>query len=127
VEVKKCPYCGGEIKLVYGRDIYKRESSYSNSMFWACSFCEASVGCVPGSIIPLGRLANSKTKGLRIKLHAIFDKLWREHYMTRSGAYLWLSKQLNIPPKICHIALLSDENLILAKNKCGEYINGGKA
>ncbi len=39
----------------------------------------------------------------RIKAHERFDLLWKFKHMSRSKAYAWLAKELNLPKKDCHI------------------------
>lgn len=34
--------------------------------------------------------------------HAWFDLLWEEGFMTRNGAYWWLSEQMEMPFDECH-------------------------
>lgn len=46
---------------------------------------------------------NDKVKKLRFEAHNHFDVLWKEGYMSRKDAYIWLSKKLGIPLKNCHI------------------------
>ena len=40
--------------------------------------------------------------------HDEFDKLWKEGYMSRSEAYKWLAKKLNIPRSKCHMRKLNE-------------------
>ena len=40
----------------------------------------------------MGTLADAATRRARMSAHQVFDRLWRERHMTRSGAYGWLSK-----------------------------------
>lgn len=34
--------------------------------------------------------------------HQVFDRIWREAYMSRRRAYAWLSKATGIPEADCH-------------------------
>jgi hypothetical protein len=76
-----------------------------------CFDCRASVGCHPGTTIPLGRMGNRLTRTLRSRAHAEFDKLWFDGLLTRSKAYDWLAKQLEIEPNQCHMSWLTDDQL----------------
>lgn len=101
---------------LYGREFGKWPKCY------ICNDCGASVGCHPNTRIPLGRMANRKTRALRAKAHASFDKLWRGGYMTRDQSYTWLANQLNIEPSECHMSQLSDENLRKAQKLSDQYL-----
>ncbi|HDZ4410729.1 TPA: hypothetical protein RTB91_004232, partial [Salmonella enterica subsp. enterica serovar Monophasic] len=63
------------------------------------------------TLIPLGRMADGKTRALRVKAHAAFDPLWQSGSISRTKAYLQLSRKLGIDIKDCHIAMLSDAQL----------------
>ncbi|EFQ8878640.1 hypothetical protein H0J13_004560 [Salmonella enterica] len=76
-----------------------------------CNDCGAYVGCHEKTLIPLGRMADGKTRVLRVKAHAAFDPLWQSGSMSRTKAYLQLSRKLGIDIKDCHIAMLSDAQL----------------
>ena len=99
-----CPYCGSEVvckdsSLVYGQSYGK---------IWICSNwpkCDAYVGCQKGTDKPLGRLANPALRYWKKQAHSKFDKLWQGGVMTRSRAYTWLSRTLNIPLDDCHIGM----------------------
>jgi zinc-finger-containing domain len=89
---------------------------------WHCESCNASVGCHPGTNIPLGRMADRHTRRLRHDVHEIFDRLWKERYMSREKAYQWLAFELGIELEQCHIAWLSKEQLKKAKNITQVYL-----
>ena len=98
-------------ELVQGYDIYgKYDKSYSYKYFYFCKNCDAYVGCHPNSKKPLGSLADRNLRNIRHEAHDFFDKLWQDKYFTRSQAYKWLAKKLNISTKKCHIGMF-DENL----------------
>jgi hypothetical protein len=40
---------------------------------------------------------------MRKKAHLYFDAIWQNRLMPRSGAYMWLALQMNIPFRHCHI------------------------
>lgn len=52
-----CAYCGKPAALVTGRKIYPHRQDLWDKKIWECAPCEALVGCHPGTIKPLGRLA----------------------------------------------------------------------
>lgn len=63
----KCPYCGGNSKLIDSKLIYGR----SYGMFYACENypeCDAYVGTHKGTVWPRGTLANEELREYRKKL-----------------------------------------------------------
>lgn len=108
----KCPYCGGKVKLVSASTIYHSSKFNDKGKIWACENypkCDAYVGCHPGTEIPLGRLANSKLRSLKVEAHRQFDPIWKCGLMSRKDAYRWLSDMLNIPENECHIGMFSPD------------------
>lgn len=76
---------------------------------WYCGHCGASVGCHPGTDIPLGKMADRTTRQLRKKAHEVFDPIWRKGLLSRSQAYAWLADQLGIRVEECHISWFDAE------------------
>lgn len=106
----KCPYCGGNVKLVPASRVYQH--FYKKSKVWVCENypkCDAYVGCHPGTEIPLGRLANKKLRSLKQEAHKQFDPIWKCGLMSRDEAYSWLASMLNIPESECHIGMFSPD------------------
>lgn len=120
----KCPYCTGESDLVTGAVIYPRRPDLSHKLFWHCAPCNAYVGCHPGTSNPLGRLADAELRQWKQNTHAWFDKIWTSKAMTRRAAYAWLSKQLGIEPKKCHIGMFDVETCRRAVAACIERQKG---
>lgn len=101
-----CDYCGNSAQRVTGAEIYPHRPDLMGLIFWKCTPCEAYVGCHKNSnAVPLGRLANAELRQAKNAAHRAFDPLWQSGKMTRTGAYRWLSKQLGIAPKNCHIGM----------------------
>ncbi len=106
----KCPYCGGQAKLVGGKAIYPHRADLHARKFWQCAPCDAYVGChKPNPQLgfdgtqPLGRLANAELRKAKSAAHESFDPIWQEEHMSRRAAYAWLAKALGIPVERCHI------------------------
>jgi hypothetical protein len=89
---------------------------------YLCHDCKSYVGTHKGTTTPLGRMANQRTRRLRVAVHKVFDKLWLEKLMTRSNAYNWLALQLKIDPQECHISWLNDEQLVEAAAISAEHL-----
>jgi hypothetical protein len=68
-------------------------------------------------------LQNDDLKMLRCKAHDYFDVLWKEEYMTRSEAYKWLRKQMELTKDECHIALFNREQCHQVVKLVNEYFN----
>ncbi len=102
--------CSGNIELTTNDRIYGRIYGDWPKIYF-CNDCRAAVGCHPGTVIPLGRMADRATRQLRTKAHEEFDKLWRGGLMSRSKAYNWLAGELGIDPAHCHISWLSKDQL----------------
>ncbi len=101
----KCPYCQAEACQTIGTEIYPHRSDLAHLAFYICRACQAYVGCHKGTTNPLGRLANAELRKAKSLAHREFDPIWRDGGMSRSEAYLFLSQELGIPPKECHIGM----------------------
>lgn len=104
-----CLYCQQPAKLVSGEAIYEHRPDLWNLSFWSCGPCKAWTGCHKGTDRPLGRLADNELRALKSRAHAAFDPLWKWGSFDRQGAYLWLSKKLNVPLEHCHIGMFDAE------------------
>lgn len=104
-----CPYCKGRAEKVTGEKIYPHRPDLYHKTFWECEPCDAYVGCHPNTDTPLGRLANFDLRMAKQAAHASFDPLWKDGKMSRASAYKWLSEQLGINRKDCHIGMFDEE------------------
>lgn len=101
---QQCPYCGSDTKCIDSATIYGR----SYGWVWVCvnyPECDSYCGCHPGTKKPLGRLADYELRKAKKAAHAAFDPMWKKGTMKRTVAYRWLSQQLGIPEKCCHIGM----------------------
>ena len=99
-----CPYCHGPAQQASGLDIYPNRPDLHLHRFYRCKPCDAYVGCHRDGR-PLGSLANAELREARRAAHAAFDSLWKDGELSRSYAYDWLSGQLKIPRRACHIGM----------------------
>jgi hypothetical protein len=104
-----CGYCNKESKLVTGKEIYPHRPDLFHKRFYSCMPCGAYVGCHPGSIRPLGRLANKELRNEKLKTHSIFDPIWKSGKMSRASAYKKLSKAIGIKAEECHVGMFTVE------------------
>jgi len=107
-----CPYCKKQAEYVRGDRLYSGRGSWDNKFFWACFDCRAWVGCHTRSRKyhregdePLGRLANFDLRRAKMQAHMAFDFMWKSGKMKRKEAYRWLSGQLGIEFRDCHIGM----------------------
>lgn len=108
-----CPYCDLDAELVDSAEIYNGKSY---GMMWLCRQCGAYVGTHNNSPShkPLGRLANAELREYKKAAHDAFDVLWMRKMQkekiskskARRSAYEWLSSQLGISKKNCHIGMM---------------------
>lgn len=123
-----CPYCGEAAQLVTGKAIYPHRPDLYQLRFWQCEPCDAYVGChKPNARMgfdgtqPLGRLANAELRKAKSLAHEAFDPLWQDGYMSRKQAYAWLSYQLAIDTKDCHIGEFDVVRCMLVEQVCDAY------
>lgn len=113
-----CPYCHACAQLVTGDVIYPDVvvASVADRMYWHCAPCDAYVGTHRNSqrAAPFGTLANKELRGMRRKVHALLDPLWRSEEMTRSEAYAWLGDRLGIPPHRAHVGYFGEPECMTA-------------
>lgn len=105
---KICPFCYNSVSLVDSAKIYGQSYGF---IYLCDSFpkCDVRVGCHPGTVTPLGTLANRELRQWRSRAHGRFDPLWQSGKMSRKAAYKWLSCELGLPKSQTHIAMFSKE------------------
>lgn len=108
-QIVVCPYCSAPAELTDGKRIYPHRPDLWEKLIWACTPCDAYVGCHPGTSEPLGRLSDAELRREKIAAHAVFDPMWRARRMSRKKAYTWLGKQLGIPFEQTHIGMFDVE------------------
>jgi DNA-directed RNA polymerase subunit RPC12/RpoP len=100
-----CEYCGGKVILTDSAVVYGR--SYGD--IYLCTNCNAYVGVHKGTKKPLGTLANTVLRLKRKETHEAFDALWKKEGLTRSEAYAWLERRMNLPKHLAHIGRFNVE------------------
>lgn len=117
----ECCCCRQPVRIATHQEIYGRDYSDWPYMYY-CDGCGAYVGLHPFTAIPLGTLANKATRDARKHCKKPFELLWRGGRMTRSEAYQWLARRLNIPPEECHFGWFDAERCQRARQLCDEKI-----
>lgn len=115
-----CPYCGKEAKFLTSKEFYGKD--YYNTNVYVCYDCDAHVGTHRGSKTPLGTLANHKLRSLRRMCHQHFDLLWKNEGYSRTGAYRWLQREMELPPEDAHIGRFTVEQCMTLLRKFGVRI-----
>lgn len=64
----------------------------------------------PGTMEPMGTIANKQLRRMRKEAHHYFDQLHARKIMSRKEAYLWLSDMLGLPVDQTHIGLMGEYN-----------------
>lgn len=93
-----CGDCGKEMSL--GEDRFGRG--------WICP-CGSRHGCHSDGR-PHGIPADARTRKARASAHEVFDRLWRTGRFTRTGAYSWMQKVLDMTPAQAHISMFDRES-----------------
>ena len=101
-----CPYCEQSALLMTSEEYYGQD--YGTNLY-VCRPCDARVGTHKNSTKPLGTLANSKLRDLRMKCHGSFDRIWKSKEMTRSKAYRWLQQQMGLSSQEAHIGMFNEQ------------------
>ena len=64
-------------------------------------------------------MADGKLRALRTAAHHAFDKLYRNGFMTRQEAYMWLANLISAPLGQAHIGYLGEYycNLVIQESR----------
>ena len=117
----KCDSCGGSVRIAHHREIYGGRSFGDWPWMYVCD-CGARVGMHPGTNIPLGTMADEATRHSRKVAKPIFEKVWKDGYMSRTDAYRWLAEQMGIPTSKCHFGMFSSSRCHQARKICTSYL-----
>lgn len=121
-----CDYCGKNAPLVTGRQVYPHRPDLYAKKFYKCTPCDAMVGVHPGTIKPLGRLANAELRKAKMAAHAAFDPLWKNGDRKRGSCYAWLADQLGIRHQDCHIGMFDVDMCKRVVEACSNYTGSEK-
>ncbi|GBG14457.1 transporter [Novimethylophilus kurashikiensis] len=98
-----CPHCESPVRLVNNAEIYgKPYGDWPWAYLCTGTRCRAYVGMHPNTDIPLGTLATAEIRDARKRAKNLFNPIWQGGKMSRSAAYAWLAKEMNIPKESCH-------------------------
>lgn len=126
----RCPQCNSVAVLVW-RDGNAQKPGRPKKPYYVCpKGHDVRVGCHPGTTVPLGTLADLKTRQLRGIVHRLFDRHWKHletrynmpRWIARQGAYIWLSRKSGIALEDMHIARLQAVELTKLKDMLSDEI-----
>jgi hypothetical protein len=119
-----CPYCGKESEAVSGDVVYPHREDLYFKTFYRCKPCDAYVGCHPGTVKPLGRLANAELRSAKQQAHNAFDPTWQGGGANaRKIAYRWLALKLGVHPDDCHIGMMDKETCLKVVEICKKKVS----
>lgn len=103
-----CQFCSAEAQMVTGEKIYPHRRDLWHLSFFYCdnNHDPAYVGTHKDGR-PFGTLADAETRKARSLAHQAFDKIWKSKSLSRSEAYVALSKHMNLPLEKTHIGMFS--------------------
>ncbi len=110
-----CPYCGKTAELVSEETWYGRVYDKLGRPRWVCWSCDASVGTHPDGR-PLGSLANKELRQARIEAKNRLEQLFPD----RRELYAWLSAQMGLSKRKCHVGMFSLEQCQQVVELCRE-------
>lgn len=117
-----CNCCSGKVEVKTHIDVYGK--NYGNYPWvYLCCMCGAYVGMHPNTNIPLGTLADAKTRKARTSCKPVFERIWKSGYMPRTEAYRWLANELGISRAECHFGLFTESMCNLARDACRRYLD----
>ena len=109
-----CNCCGGDVKCVKNSVIYNGRDYGEWPWVYLCDSCGAYVGLHPYTSIPLGTLADCKTRAARSRGKDPFMMIYKRGLMTRSEAYSFLAEELHIEVSVCHFGWFDEGTAIRA-------------
>ena len=124
-EVHYCPYCGSRTEFRSADGIYRDNSR--GEMLYVCKrypACDSYVRVYPGTMEPMGTIANKQLRRMRKEAHHYFDQLYTRNFMSRREAYLWLSEMLGLPVDQTHIGLMGEYNCQCVIDEAKKMLDG---
>lgn len=126
----ECPYCQGDVDISHHRYIYNGRSFGKWPWVYACDDfedCGAYVGMHPFTDIPLGTLADAKTRKARKECKASFNDYLAVTNKTRSEAYSTLAAEMEIDEHNCHFGWFTAEQCEKAHEACLRLMDAAEA
>lgn len=113
--------CEQKARFTTGAEVYPHRPDLAELNFYLCDICGASVGChragtwhndrIHTGDEPLGIMADRELRQWRLRMHRLFDPIWKKYRMTRRQAYAALADKLEINVDDCHISHFTKEQM----------------
>lgn len=124
----KCDNCNHKNVVYVNNSVLYGRNCGNWPKIWYCKNCNAAVSCHPNSHFPMGKMATETTRKARKRAHKHFDKLFNKHrFMSRTAAYKWLARAMNIPREECHMSYFNVEQCEEVVRLSKEYVRTAKA
>lgn len=120
----ECRYCANGVDLVENSAIYNGRCYGDWPYAYLCGCCGAYVGLHPDTDLPLGTLADKRTRDARNATKKTFEAIFRDGHMTRKQAYAWLADQMGISTADCHFGLFEPAQCKIAEAVSMTYLRG---
>ena len=85
--------------------------------------CDSYVMAHPGTLEPMGSLADPPLRKLRYEAHQQFKRIYQSGIMTKRDTYLWLSRILEVPMSQAHIGYLGLYYCQLVIDECQKLLD----
>lgn len=123
----ECRYCADTVDLVENSAIYNGRTYGDWPYAYLCGGCRAYVGLHPDTDLPLGTLADKRTRDARNACKKTFEAIWRDKHMSRTKAYAWLAEQMGISVDACHFGLFEPEQCQAAEAFSMAYLKRARS
>jgi hypothetical protein len=118
----ECRYCANGVDLVENSAIYNGRCYGDWPYAYLCDCCGAYVGLHPDTDLPLGTMADQRTREARNTCKKAFEPIWRDKHLSRKQAYAWLAGKMALSVAECHFGLFEPEQCKAAEAFSLEYL-----
>ena len=110
----RCPYCGAKAKLMTSREMFGEEAFDPERKLYVCQNyekgCDSYVYTQKGTNIPLGQMADSALRAMRIKAHKAINDVVRSRKMSKNDVYKYIAAAMGYREGHFHLAQSSYYN-----------------
>mgnify|MGYP003953858373 FL=1 len=111
----ECPHCEGhDIEICKNSRVYRGREYGEWPWVVMCNDCYAYVGLHPFTGIPLGTLADRRTRDARKTVKKRFIAWQEDRHLSRTDAYRLLAQKMRIPYNECHFGWFDYDRCDLA-------------
>ena len=120
----ECRYCQHEISIEKNSVVYNGREFGEWPWIYYCAGCKSYVGMHPYTNIPLGTIADAKTRDARKTVKAQFYAFMENTGAKRTEAYRLLAGMMEIDPSSCHFGWFDVRECNAAKQALDKLIAG---